>query len=224
MNILRRVMWITLAVVLIGAPCIDRAAADDDARVEKILNGIEQRYAGKGFTANFFQESILKAMQITDTAEGQLAVKQPGKMRWEYTVPEVQTIITDGKTMWIHRPADNQVMVGKAPEYFGGGKGAGFLSDIRLIRKSFTIQWQPAENDAYHRLKLLPLKPTQELADIIISVSKETYQIDQVVTHNAFGDETRIVLSDYQFNVDLKDDRFTFEIPPGVDVVQMEQF
>lgn len=204
---------------------LQAAFADSaSAEVERILKGVEQRYDGKGFSASFFQESMLKAMQITDTAEGRLIVKRPGKMRWEYTIPEPQSIITDGKTMWIYRPADNQVMLGKAPAFFGHGKGAGFLSDVRLIRKSFTVEGQPSENETYHRLRLTPHTPGQELADIILSIDKRTYRIDQVVTHNAYGDETRIVLSDYRFNIDPEEHLFHFEIPDGVDVVQMDQF
>ncbi|MDA8140063.1 MAG: outer membrane lipoprotein carrier protein LolA, partial [Desulfobacteraceae bacterium] len=127
--------------------------------MERILNGIEQRYSGKGFTATFFQESILKAMQMTDTAEGRLTVKRPGKMRWEYVVPDPQTIITDGTTMWMDRPKDKQVTLVKAPERFSSGKGAGFLSDVRQIRKSFNLESLPAESPKYYRVKLLPHKP-----------------------------------------------------------------
>ena len=216
---------ILAALLSLGAlPLVASPADAGSPSLDQILKGIEKRYAGKGFSASFFQESMLKAMQITDTAEGHLTVKRPGNMRWEYTIPEQQSIITDGKTMWIYRPADNQVMVGKAPAYFGHGKGAGFLSDIRLIRKSFTIEQQPAENEDYYRLKLLPREPTQELADIILSVAKQTYQIDQVVSHNAYGDETRIVFSDFSFDIDPADDLFRFTIPAGADVVQMDQF
>lgn len=216
---------ILAALLSLGAlPLVASSADAGSPALDQILKGIEKRYAGKGFSASFFQESMLKAMQITDTAEGHLTVKRPGKMRWEYTIPEQQSIVTDGKTMWIYRPADNQVMLGKAPAYFGRGKGAGFLSDIRLIRESFTIEQHPAENEDYYRLKLLPREPTQELADIILSVAKRTYQIDQVVSHNAYGDETRIVLSDFRFDIDPADDLFRFTIPAGADVVQMDQF
>jgi len=222
-------VWLIVGATFWGAafwatPLYAQTAATGPVTLDQILDGIERRYEGKGFTASFFQESILKAMQITDTAEGRLTVKRPGKMRWEYTIPEVQNIITDGRTMWIHRPADNQVMVGKAPEYFGGGKGAGFLSDIRQVRKSFTIQMQAADNPDYYRLKLTPVKATAELADIVISAAKGSFQIDQVVTHNSYGDETRIVLSNYQFNLDPSDAQFTFTIPKGTDVVKMDQF
>lgn len=219
-----RMLFFSVLLILGGAAADPVAADDDKAMVDKVIKGIEQRYAGKSFKADFFQESILKAMQITDTAEGRILVKPPGNMRWEYTVPDIQTIITDSETMWIHRPADHQVMVGKAPHFFGGGKGAGFLSDIRQIRKSFSIQRQSAENDLYHRLKLVPHQPTQELADIILSVARDSHQIDQVITHNAYGDETRIVFSNYQFNMNLDDALFRFAIPEGTDVVQIDQF
>lgn len=225
MDRLKKGVLLMLALpILLAVLVLETPAEGVSAEVERILKGVEQRYAGIGFSASFFQESMLKAMQISDTAEGRLTVKRPGKMRWEYTVPEQQSIITDGKTMWIYRPADNQVMLGKAPAFFGQGRGAGFLSDIRLIRKSFTIEQQPAENDQYHRLRLLPYKPEQELADIVLSIDKRTYQIDQVVTHNAYGDETRIVLEDYRFNIDPEEKLFKFVIPDGVDVVQMDQF
>lgn len=217
--------YILLAgLILFSGALITQTEAGDAAALDEVLEGIEQRYAGKGFSASFFQESLLKALRITDTAEGELTVKHPDKMRWEYTLPEKQTIITDGHNMWIHRPMDNQVMVGKAPEYFGGGKGAGFLSDIRQIRGSFTIELQPAESADYHRLKLLPHKPTAELAKIVLSVSIATYQIDQVVTYNMHSDETRIVLNNYRFNIDPDEALFRFTIPEGADVIQMDQF
>lgn len=218
------VVFVLTAAIVWGAPAAGRAAKTDSPDLNKIIRGLEQRYAGKAFKASFFQESILKAMQITDTAEGSVIVKPPGKMRWEYTIPDAQSIISDGRTMWIYRPSDNQVMVGKAPEYFGGGKGAGFLSDIGQLRESFTIESQPAQNDHYYRLKLMPLKATPDLTDIVMSVDKASFRIDQVVTHNAYGDETRIVLSDYQFGIHPKDELFDFTIPKGVDVIQMEQF
>ena len=57
------------------------------------------------------------------------------KMRWEYETPDRQTIITDNKTLWIFRPEDNQVMIGKAPSFFEGGKGFSFLSNMKLIQQ-----------------------------------------------------------------------------------------
>jgi outer membrane lipoprotein carrier protein len=220
MNHLSRNLCLLPLLIVMGA--LWASADSRSVDIDTILTGVEARYAGKGFSASFFQESMLKAMQINDTAQGMLTVRRPGKMRWEYTSPDPQTIITDGQSLWIYRPADNQVMVGKAPDFFSGGKGAGFLSDIRQIRNSFAVELAPAENPEYHRLKLVPLNPTPELATIRLSVHKTSFQVDQVVTTNAYGDETRIVLSNYAFNMDPDEALFHFKAPEGIDVVQID--
>ena len=96
-------------------------------QVNTILNQVESRYSGAGFSADFVQKSTIKAMEITDTATGTLTVKRPNKMRWEYLSPDPQLIISNGTDLWVYRPEDKQVMLGKSPKFFGGGKGAGFL-------------------------------------------------------------------------------------------------
>lgn len=197
--------------------------------IDRILDGIEQRYAGPGFEARFSQESTLKAMDITDTAEGRLYVQRPGKMRWEYEQPERQIIITDGEVLWIYRPADNQVMIGQAPTYFGGGKGASFLSDIKLIREEFEIRQDPvsadgaASGDADYRLVLIPKEKTPDLQEVLLVISRDTFVIRRVDTVNAYGDKTEIVITDYAFNRAFEESLFSLAIPEGADVVRMDQ-
>jgi outer membrane lipoprotein carrier protein len=210
------------AMIYIGVPGLVCTSMAEDNDLETIILGIEQRYAGKGFSATFFQESMLKAMQISDTAEGRLTVKRPGKMRWEYTIPDEQIIITNGSNMWVYQPRDKQVMVGAAPEYFGEGNGAGFLADINKVRENFDIKMAEQQGKDHYRLTMIPHKPNQDLADITISVAMATYQVDQVVTHNAYGDETRIVLENYRFNLDPKEALFNFNIPEGIDVIRLD--
>lgn len=193
-------------------------------QLEKILDGIEKRYSVPGFSADFIQESTLKAMNIVDTAEGNLKVKRPGMMRWEYESPDPQVIITDGDRLWIYRPEDNQVMVGKAPAFFKDGKGAGFLSDMKLFRDKFTIFLENTgivSGDDYH-LKLFPQDESLELAAIILVVDPETFIIKNIVTYNAYEDETRIRMTNYQFDQNFDEDLFNFTIPKGVDILEME--
>jgi outer membrane lipoprotein carrier protein len=192
--------------------------------VEKILDGIEKRYSVPGFSADFTQESTLKAMDIVDSATGNLKVKRPGMMRWEYISPDPQIIVTDGDRLWIYRPEDNQVMVGNAPAFFKDGKGAGFLSDMKLLRAKFTVfleNTNMAESKDY-QLKLFPEDESLELASIILLVDSETYIIKIIVTYNAYEDETRIRMTNYNFDINLDDDMFYFAIPKGVDILEME--
>ena len=198
-------------------------AAESDLKVEQILDRMEVQYTDKSFKAEFAQESTLKAMDITDFATGKMFVRYPGMMRWEYEKPEKQVIITDAKKLWIYRPADNQVMTGSAPAFFTDGKGASFLSDIKLIRQKFKISLEPSKDNFFYELKLLPLEKTLDVTDIRLSVTKNTFTVIRIVTYNSYGDENRIELINHQFNVKLDNKLFSFDIPPGTDVLQIDE-
>jgi outer membrane lipoprotein carrier protein len=204
-------------------PGWDAFAAESDLTLEQILDRLEQHYTNKSFTAQFGQESTLKAMDITDFATGKMYVRYPGMMRWEYEKPEKQIIITDGKKLWIYRPDDNQVMTGSAPAFFSDGKGASFLSDIKLIREKFNISKVESTDDYFYELKLQPLEKTLDVSDIRISVTKNTFTVIRIITYNSYGDENRIELINNTFNVKLDDALFSFDIPPGADVLKLDE-
>jgi len=221
----RRAVVTTVAVALltilggwIQPPLVSGA---DDTTIDKIIAGVESRYNIPGFTADFEQESILKAMAVTDTASGKLMVRQPGKMRWEYLVPDPQTIITDGDDLWVYRPEENQVLVGKAPALFGRGKGAGFLANIRSVRKNFQFSMEPTDVATQYRLKLVPNRSSVDLLAVELDIVKKTFDLKTITTFNVYGDETRIVLKNVRFDEVPPESLFRFDIPEGADVVQM---
>lgn len=198
-------------------------AAESELTLEQILNRVEKHYTGKSFQAEFIQESTIKAMDIVDFASGNIFVRYPGMMRWEYGKPETQIIITDGHKLWIYRPSDNQVMTGSAPAFFSDGKGASFLSDIKLIRQKFKISLENSKEDFYYELTLQPLEQKLDVTDIRLSVTKNTFTVIRIITYNSYGDENRIEFANHQFDVKLDDSLFSFKIPPGADVVQLDE-
>ena len=216
-----------LMLVLFGGLQNLRAAAESTRlTVDHILDQVEKKYADSKFSANFVQKSTIKAMDITDLATGKVYIKYPGMMRWEYEKPDRQIIITDADKLWIYRPEDNQVMTGNAPTFFRDGKGASFLSDIRLIRQKFDIsleQGKQRQSDLFYHLKLIPLEKTLDISMIGLMISKQTFNVLQVTTLNLYGDETRIDLINSAFGVDLDDSLFSFKIPDGVDVLQIDE-
>ncbi len=212
----------TIFVIAIACgPVQPSSASDTDRVIDTIIAGVESRYNVSGFRADFDQESILKAMAVTDTASGRLMVRQPGKMRWEYLVPDPQTIITDGNDLWVYRPEENQVLVGKAPAFFGEGKGAGFLSNIKMVRQSFKISLEPVENPEQYRLRLVPNKSSVDLMEVMLDIAKKTFDLIQITTFNVYGDETRIELKNVSFNDPPPEALFRFDVPEGVDVLQI---
>ncbi|MBU4053970.1 MAG: outer membrane lipoprotein carrier protein LolA [Proteobacteria bacterium] len=223
------IMILFLAIALPAGPLFGleehpAGLKEDTAKeLNKVLNDVEKKYGGKGFCARFTQTAAIKAMDISDTATGKICAKPPGMMRWEYETPEPQLITTNGKELWVYRPEDNQVMVGKSPVFFEGGKGAGFLSDITLLRTQFDISIEPSEDPNLHKLKLLPRDKKLDVSVIYLHVSKKDASLARIVTFNAYDDETRVDLFDHEYGLDIDDGMFDFEIPKGVDILQLDE-
>lgn len=213
--------WV-LALLLMMMGTAGGAAAGEVRGAEEILARLETRYAAAGLEARFTQVSTLQAMDITDTAEGRLWIRRPGQMRWEYTAPEPQTIVTDGRQLWIHRPLDRQVMIGSAPSFFGDGKGAGFLADIGQLRRQFDVSVSPESTGTAHRLTLVPRRQQPDLVRVELEIDPADDTIEAVTTFNAYGDKTRIVLEDVIFHNQLDDALFRFQIPRGVEIIRMD--
>ena len=191
--------------------------------LDEIISRIEKHYSVPGFSAEFSQTSTIKAMDITDTASGIAFFKRPGKMRWEYKTPERQIIITDGITLWIFRPDDNQVMIGKAPSFFKGGKGFSFLSDMKEIRKKFIMSLEEKAPEGFYVLKLLPREKTYDVVQIRLTISKKTFDVVEIATYNSYGDETWFGFSNIQFKQKIDDSLFHFNIPKNVEVLHFDE-
>jgi len=211
---------IVLAVMLVA---FEEAFGQNPVpELEPVLTGLEQRYDMPGFTAAFVQHSKMAAMEVEDRASGKVHIKRPGKMRWEYQLPERQVMVSDGVQLWIYRPDDRQVMIGRAPDYFGDGKGASFLSDMRVLRRNFTISLQTDGDAEHYRLRLVPNRRTADLAAIFLDVRKNDFTIDTVTTINAYEDETRIEFSGLTADATLSESLFSFDMPPGTEILKLE--
>ena len=92
---------------------------------------------------------------------------------------------------------------------------------MKLIRQKFSIILDKKDDDCYV-LKLLPRKKIFDLSVIYLSISKNTFDIVQIVTNNSYGDETIIRLSDIRIIQNLEDSEFCFTMPEGTEILQLE--
>ena len=216
----RIILYLFCAFIFSGTAAI---AGERELTLNEIMDRVEKKYDVEDFSSYFVQESTLKAMDISDVASGSIYVKRPGMMRWEYDKPDKQTITTNGEKLWVYKPDDNQVMIGKAPSFFGDGKGAGFLSDIKLIREKFEVHLEKQKSDHDYVLKLLPKEQTAGIAEIYLAISKITFKIKKITTRNEYDDETVIDLINSKFNLNLDKSLFHFIVPKGTDVIKMDE-
>ena len=220
-SIYKRIIWILSAAVLSSLMFLTiAAAAQNENTTEAALSAIEKRYAGKSFEASFYQISKLSALDITEKASGKASFSHPGKMRWEYLEPEKHEIVTNGKSLWIYRPEENQVMQGNAGSFFKTGAGGAFLSDITLVRKNYIITIKDMTDD-FIELDLVAKQETPDVSLIVIRISKKSSDIIRIVTRNVYGDTTMFEFNDIRF-IPVDPSIFEFTVPKGSNVVDLE--
>ena len=203
--------------------CLLVAQTASAVSVDEVLTKIESRYSLGGFSADFSQTTTIKSLNMTDQASGKMWIQRPNKIRWEYLTLELQTIISNGTTVWIYRPADKQVFQGNSEVLFRKGKGGMFLSNPKLIREHYTFSLEDTSSPNRYVLKLIPKEKDQDISLIRITVDKDTYNIIRLTTTTPSGEQTTIDMSNISFAANKDPKLFQFRIPQDVQVIQLNQ-
>ncbi len=191
--------------------------------VNQILDNLENHFSGSGFSADFYQESPLHDLGITESAAGKAFFKKPEKFRWEYQTPDILHYISDGSSLWIHSPEDNNVWTGKTADFFGKQSSASFLTDVRLIRKMFIVTMTEKTSETEWELLLLPSATgTFGISRMYLSINKKTGNISKIVSFNVSNTETRITLSNYEFKKIPSDTLFDFKAPKNANIIPLK--
>ena len=209
-----------LACVLVSRPS---AQPQSTSSANDLAQTLQKKYATiRDFSADFvhtYQGGVLKKA-ITET--GRLSIKTPGKMRWDYTTPEVKQFVSDGVKIYSYIPADKQVFVGSVPQDDSAGSPALFLTGKGDIIRDYAVSngEVPAGSAPGTRaLKLVPHKPQQDYDWLVLLVDPVSLALRGMVTADAQGGQSVFTFSSLKENVGLQDKDFVFRIPRGVDVV-----
>jgi outer membrane lipoprotein carrier protein len=215
-----RALLALLFAVTVAAPAVAAAPSLDD-----VVKGMEGAYGRMtDLSADFIQSSYNKSLNQTIPARGTVSLKKGGKLRWEYTEPTPQQIVSDGRTLWVYTPTLNQVNVGAAPEALAGPAGS-FLAGLGSLREQFQVRFlnpaQPLGRDGDVVLDLTPRKPLPTLARLILSVDPKTWQVRKAVVYDQFENTVTMQFTRMTVNPGLPDRLFTFVPPAGVATVPL---
>lgn len=208
-----RFLIIILCALLAGAA----SAAQPTSR--QIVAGVQERYAKiADIKAHFEQVTTLPRGRELKAA-GEAYFKKPNMIRWDFQSPEAQSIITDGKTMWLYEPAEKQVQVYGA-QMLGTRLRMGFFSDLRRLEEDFVLSaGQPTER--YHVLELEPKEGRGlDARHLTLFISREPMRVVEAKITDLAGNDTVVKFSQIMENTALPESLFTFSPPEGVRVIR----
>ena len=165
-------------------------------------------------TADFRQELWTVDQRLLETATGTLSLKRPNRFLWHYVEPIEQSVVADGKQLWIYDVELAQVTV--TPLDSSASSPAMLLSGDRAVRDGFDV----VRSFSVDGLEWVELKPKLEGTDFTsVRIGFKDSAPERVELVDGLDQVTRIELSGVVVNPDLGDAVFDFEPPPGVDVI-----
>jgi outer membrane lipoprotein carrier protein len=198
--------------------------AAQDEQVEALVEKVQAHYdALDGFEAEFTQRYERRLLRKTIEESGRVVVKKPGRMRWEYQMPEEKLFVTDGSRSYFYLPMEKQVMVSHHPRgAMGMGQGSPFELLAGTGRMTDSFAFFSSKQEPQRGGVMLHLEPTshhEEFEEVEIEVSPETGELLRVVLIDAQRNHTEFIFENIRRNIDLPESLFRFTIPSGVEVV-----
>jgi outer membrane lipoprotein carrier protein len=211
--------------------------ADEAARVVKLF---EHSYRRASTLRATFLETYSEGNEVVRSEAGTAYFRKPGQMRWEYTSPDKDVFVVDGKTVWFYVPEDHTVtrMPAKKSEDWrtpfallaGGPKISRLCARVSVDEAA-----QPADKSLIMlRCKLRGAKKEQRASPdealspertpdfVQIELVRSTGELKRVVIHESGDVIMEFRFANWDFNPPLSAKIFHFEAPIGVAIVNGE--
>ncbi len=164
-----------------------------------------------------FQQRILDAKgSRLQEVSGHLSLARPGKFYWATETPFPQTVVSDGETLWLYDPDLEQVTVQQVTQAQNQTPAMLLSGDAASIEERFSIRLI-RDSAQFKEFLLVPTGQESLFEELRLSFSQG--QLASLLLADSLGQRTSIELFATRFNPELPDDRFTFMIPDGIDVI-----
>jgi len=186
---------------------------------QEVATSLQKKYDTiHDFTADFVHESEGGLLRKKQTERGVVQVKKPGKMRWDYKSPETKVFVSDGRRIYLHVPADNQVIISPVPEEDQATTAVLFLVGKGNLTRDFTVSYVDGGGPDTYALRLQPKLPERDYDWLQLVVDRRTLQIRTLSAADSQGGRSTFHFSNFKENTGLSDKTFIFKIPRGADV------
>ena len=207
----RLVLWVCLG----GLPLLAT-----DANLDRVLKGVEQRYNRAKTLKVLFNETYSVQGQPRKSESGDLTLRKPGRMRWQYDSPPGKLFLSDGRDVYLYTPDANRVEKMKLKESEDMRAPLAFLLGKLDFTKEFRdFSMKPMGEDiqvtAHAKTDRLPYEYILMLVATDFSIRK------LVVT----GQDKSILIFNFdkeQLNPQVDDAQFRFKMPQGATLVNPE--
>jgi outer membrane lipoprotein carrier protein len=210
-NVTPRLAWACLALLPFCA-----AGAD----VSNTLKQIEKRYNNAKTLQVSFDE-IYKAQGRTRTEAGDLFLRKPGRMRWQYSRPSGKLFVSDGKTVYFYSPETNRAEKMKLKETEDMRAPMAFLLGRLDFDKDFgQYRSQPQGNSLM--ITAIPKSEKMPYREVTFVVAPDA-RIERLIVTGQDSSILEFSFSGEKVNPPIADQMFRFQLPKGAEFVDSSE-
>lgn len=193
------------------AVAVPAFAADAGSQLQRFVTDVQSA------NGKFTQQVVDDSGRQRQAQQGEFAFQRPGRFRWQTVQPYEQLVVSDGTVLRQYdpdlaqvteRPVDASIGASPAAILFGSGS----------LEAAFELTNQ-ADRDGLSWLRAKPRSGDAGFVHVDIGFAEGLPR--QLELLDAFGQTTRIGLTDIVANPELSADAFAFDVPADVDVVRM---
>lgn len=208
-------------LLCLGALLLCLPALADAPDVHDIAERVDRHYNALSSLRTEFTE-IYRGGGISRSESGVMYLKKPGRMRWDYEVPQKKVFLTNSKTAWFYMPGERQARRTSVKNLDD------FRSPLRYLLGHSKLEKE------FHHLKVVTPGADTAPSDVVLSGIPKGMEdrvqevkleiapdgsIVRISIEELDGSFTEFRFQHAQENVKLSDASFKFVPPPGVEVM-----
>ena len=168
--------------------------------------------------ARFRQSLVSEALGTSAIESGRMYLERPGRIRWDYLVPEKKVALLVGDRTELFLEDDRQLTRGRLSA--DSALFPRLLAGRDRVETLFTASFagRSGGSNAYW-LTLAPREQGGSLTEVKLSLNPKDWGIEGAEVLDEMGNRTSYVLTGVKRNGRLPDGIFAFEPPPGTEVV-----
>lgn len=203
--------WLSGWLACVLAPAaLAQGSADAVTRIAAYLATVNT------LAAEFSQVVRNRDGEIVDRASGRLSLSRPDRFRWDYKKPYLQTIVADGRRLWLYDSDLEQVTV-RPLEQGLGSTPAMLLSGSGKVGDAFTSVAVQQQGD-WTWCRLEPKGQGTDFDQVSLAFDRKG-ELAAMELRDQLGQSTVIEFGAVRRNAVLDQRLFRFEPPPGADVI-----
>ncbi len=199
-----------------------QSAFSQDITPTEVLENVQKKYTSTSdASAKFSQKVSFKYAKIEQAFTGTVKMKKGNRYRIE---SQQQTLVTDGKTVWLYTPATKQVLIDtykNDPRTFSPER---MLLGLPKNFQATLLDEDAKAAGATYVMKLAPKANTEStklFKSLKVWVSDDDWSIRKIEYVDLNETRTVYTLTELAFDAGVADDAFRFTAPAKTTVVDL---